>query len=45
MARRALITSGEVALEVELLETPTTAAVIWAALPFGSGALTWGDEV
>ncbi len=44
MARRARITIGEVALEVELLETPTAAA-IWAALPFDSEALIWGDEV
>ncbi len=44
MPRRARITIGEVAIEVELLETPTAAA-IWSALPFESEALTWGDEV
>ena len=44
MPRRARIIIGEVALAVELLETPTAAA-IWSALPIESEALTWGDEV
>lgn len=44
MPRRVRITIGEVALAVELLETPTAAA-IWSALPIESEALTWGDEV
>ncbi len=44
MARRARISIGKVTLELELLETPTAEAV-WAALPFESAAMTWGDEV
>jgi len=38
------MTIGPVALEAELLDTPTAHA-IWNALPFDSTASTWGDEV
>lgn len=35
---------GELALEAELLDTPTAKAIA-AALPLSSSALTWGEEV
>ena len=35
---------GELALEAELLDTPTARAIA-AALPVTSAALTWGEEV
>ncbi len=38
------ITIGDTALEVELLENETAAALL-EALPFSSRASTWGDEV
>jgi uncharacterized protein len=41
---RIRITVGTVAIDVELLDTPTAAA-IEAALPFDSQAMTWGEEV
>lgn len=44
MARRLSITVGSVALTVELLDTPTAAA-LWQAAPFTSQAMTWGEEV
>lgn len=42
--RRMRITAGEVALTVELLDTPTADA-IYEQAPFTSQAQTWGDEV
>ena len=42
--RKMKITMGQVALEVELLDTPT-ADKLFAALPFESMANTWGEEV
>lgn len=41
---RIRFTIGPVALEAELLDTPTAKAVL-AALPIESRALTWGEEV
>jgi uncharacterized protein len=38
------IAMGSVVLEVELLDTPTAAA-LYAAAPFSGSANTWGDEV
>lgn len=38
------ITAGDVAIRVELLDTPTAKA-IEAALPIESRAQTWGEEV
>ena len=43
-ARQIKMTIGSVALEAELLDTPTAEA-IWNALPFTSKANTWGEEV
>lgn len=43
-ARQIKMTLGSVALEAELLDTPTAEA-IWNALPFTSKANTWGEEV
>jgi hypothetical protein len=44
MDRRVRISTGKVAIDVELFDTPTADA-IFAALPFDSRANTWGDEV
>ncbi len=44
MTRRVRITVGAIAVEAELLDTPTAEA-IWKALPFESLASTWGEEV
>jgi uncharacterized protein len=38
------ITVGRVAIQAELLDTPT-ADMIWDALPFEGRATRWGDEV
>lgn len=38
------IALGQVVLDVELLDTPTAAA-LYAAAPFDSSASTWGEEV
>ena len=38
------ITVGKVVVDVELLDTPTAAA-IYEALPFSAQAMTWGEEV
>ncbi len=38
------IQAGKARFEVELADTPTSAAVL-AALPFSSTAQTWGEEV
>jgi hypothetical protein len=42
--RRARIIAGSVAIEVDLLDTPTADA-IWRALPITASAMTWGEEV
>jgi len=42
--RKIKMTIGSVALEAELLDTPTAEA-LWNALPFTSRANTWGEEV
>lgn len=42
--RKAVFEFDSVTLEVDLLDTPTAAA-IWAALPLTGSALTWGEEV
>lgn len=42
--RRIRFTIGSVEISARLLDTPTADA-IWAALPFSSEALTWGEEV
>jgi uncharacterized protein len=44
MKSRISIKWGEAALEAELLDTPTTRALL-AALPLKSKAQTWGEEV
>lgn len=44
MSNRVLISIGKVKIEAELLDTPT-AKNIKDALPFGSLAKTWGEEV
>lgn len=41
---RIRITIGRLALDVEPFDTPTARAIA-GALPFGSAAQTWGDEV
>lgn len=43
-ARRLKMTIGGVTIRAELKNTPTADA-LWAAAPFASRALTWGDEV
>ncbi len=42
--RKLQLVIGGITLAVELHETPTADA-IWAAIPFGSRARTWGQEV
>jgi uncharacterized protein len=42
--RRARITADSVAIEVDLLDTPTADA-IWRALPIIASAMTWGEEI
>jgi uncharacterized protein len=42
--RKIKITAGAVAIEAELLETPTATAV-YDSLPIKSRASTWGEEV
>lgn len=42
--RRMRIAFGPVALELDLLDTPTADA-IWNAAPFEAQARTWGEEV
>lgn len=42
--RKVKITAGAVAIEAELLETPTATA-IYDSLPIKSRASTWGEEV
>jgi hypothetical protein len=42
--RRIRITVGKIAVDVELLDTPTADA-IHDALPFSAQAMTWGEEV
>jgi uncharacterized protein len=42
--RKLKLTIGRVTIAAELHETPTADA-IWAAIPFGSHARTWGQEV
>lgn len=44
LLRKVTIKLGQVELIVELLDTPTADA-IWDALPFGTEARMWGDEV
>ncbi len=44
MSNKILITIGKTRIEAQLLDTPT-ALNIKDALPFGSKAQTWGDEV
>jgi len=44
MSNKILISIGKVKIEAELLDTPT-ARNIKDALPFGSKAVTWGEEV
>ena len=38
------ITAGDIAIRVNVLDTPTAAAIV-AACPINSTANTWGDEV
>ena len=42
--RRLRLDIGGIAVEAELLATPTAAA-LWAAAPFTARAQTWGEEV
>jgi len=44
MSNKILISIGKVNIEAELLDTPT-ARNIKDALPFGSKAQTWGEEI
>lgn len=43
-SRRLKVTIGGVMIRADLRDTPTAAA-LWAAVPFESRALTWGEEV
>jgi len=44
MKKRIVIRIGKVEVFAELKETPTSKK-LWEALPFGSKAQTWGEEV
>jgi len=44
MAKKMLITAGEVSVEAELNESPA-AQKIWEALPIEEKGNTWGDEI
>jgi hypothetical protein len=44
MRKRITITSGDILLEAELNDSPTSQA-IWSALPITGRASVWGDEV
>jgi hypothetical protein len=44
MRKRITITSGDILLEAELNDSPTSQA-IWSVLPITGRASVWGDEV
>lgn len=44
MAKKIMITSGQIRVEAELNNTKTAEA-IWKALPIEKGANLWGDEI